>query len=372
MKTIQLHIRFANLSKVVPSPYICKNSKNMKKVLFVLLMLVVLLAIVPLFLPKTMHVEEEHVFDASIESVYNHYNDLTKFTQFDAWSQMDPDIKINYSSPAIGEGASYKWESQDRNLGTGSMTISESKLNEFVLYDLQFGDMTGNTTEAIFQRLDDGKTRVIWSFDSGESGYPYQIFNVLMNGTVKDNLKKGFANLESLLQKDSSLDNDNKDINNGGFMLEERPAQKLFGVIQQTSTDSDEIETAMSETFGLVRSYLVDANSLTEEQIGKPVVLWKQFDVDSETALFYCGFFVNENVPEVDDFEFINVPGGKYLTTIHQGSYRTLDITYEKLYELAAVQNLEISNNTYDVYLNDASTTEEKDLRTQIFVPVLN
>ena len=344
----------------------------MKKILFLLLLLVVTLAVIPLFLPKVMHVEEEYVFDAPVESVFRHFVDLKKFTAFNAWSTQDPDIKLNFSSPAIGEGASYMWESEDRNLGMGNMSITDLRDYEFILYTLQFGDMKNNSTEAIFQRMDDGKTRVIWSFDSEVDGYPYQVFNLLMKGTVRDNLRESFVNLDSILSKQNAANYPNQDIQKGGFQVIEQPAKRLFGVMQQTTGGEDELTTALNETFGLIHSYLRDANGFTEEEIGNPVVLWKQYTPDSNLALFYCGFFPSKVATEVDDFEYVEIPAGKYLTTIHNGSYAGMGETYKRMYHFAEVNNLELSTSTHDVYLNDATVTPEKELKTQIFIPVLN
>ncbi|MDO5656647.1 MAG: GyrI-like domain-containing protein [Flavobacteriaceae bacterium] len=344
----------------------------MKKILFLLLLLVVALAVLPLFMPKTMHIEEEYVFDAPVERVFNHFNDLKRFTQFDSWSRKDPDIKLNFSSPSSGEGASYMWESENRKIGQGSMSITDSRENEFIDYSLKIADMQGHTTEAIFQRIDDGKTRVIWSFDSSEAKYPFQVFNFLMKGTVRNNLKSSLVNLDSILTQDRVFKHPNTDIKVGGFNVVTEPEKRIFGIMQQTTTDDQEMSTAMNEAFGYVYSYLHDNQGLTEDEIGHPVVLWKQFSPESKLALFYCGFMLNKNAKEKDDFEYIQIPAGKYLTTMHNGSYNTLNITYERIYKFAEVNGIEVSFNTYDVYLNDATKTEEKDLKTQIFVPVYN
>ena len=346
----------------------------MKTVLFALLLLLVALAILPVFLPNTMHVEEEYTFDSPIEKVYNHFNDLQKFEQFDAWTKKDSTMVVEFSTPTYGEEASYQWTSENARVRHGSMTITATKINEFVNYDLNFDETEGNTSEVIFQRLEDNKTRVVWSFDSGEVNYPYQIFVWVMKlkGTVKDNLRKSLENLEVILQKPAQLKYGNLDVDKGGFQIVEQDSKKLFGVLQRTSTDETELNTAIAETLGLVRSYLIDANGMTEEQIGKPVVFWKQKDKETNAALFYCGFIFDKPIPEKEDFEYADIPSGKFLTTFHNGDHRTLDVTYMRLRKFAEVQGLELSIDTYDVYYNDVSTTDEKDLKTQIFIPILN
>lgn len=343
----------------------------MKKVLFILLLLVASLAVIPLFLPKVMHVEQEYVYDVPTAQVYDYFNNMEKFTQFDAWSESDPNIKIDYSSPTYGEGAYYKWNSENKNLGKGKMQIGEAKKDEFISYDLVFGEMKGNTADVIFQKLDEGKTKVIWSFDSGEANYPFQVFNVLMKGTVQRNLKKGMENLDSLLQKSSKINLENTDIHRGGFKVVEEPTKKLFGVLQQTSTSDEEMGTAMAETFGLVYSYLKDANGFTTQEIGKPVVYWKQYSEEQNSALFYCGYLVSKSATEKDEMENVEIPTGKYLTTIHNGAYNSLGITYSRLFKFVEMKNLSFSKETLDVYLNSPEHVNEKELKTQIFMPIV-
>lgn len=358
-------------SNFVPRVYICKNYQVMRNLLFALLLLVVALAVLPLFLPKSMYVEEEYILDAPVEKVYSHFNDLRKFTKFDAWVQKDSTISLEFSSPSYGEEAYFSWESKDSELGNGSMTITETKPNEFIYYNVNFDDKEGNLTEVIFQRMDDDKTRVIWSFDSAEVGYPFQVYNLIMKGSVKANLKKGLENLNAILNKPLKLDYSNQNVEKGGFQIVEQGSKKLFGVIQRTSIAGEEMNMAMNETFGLVKSYLVDANGLSEEQIGKPVVLWKQFDMEADNALFYCGYIFNEEVPELDDLEYVDIPEGKFLTTFHNGSYDSLYVTYNRLRKFANVQQFELSNDTFNVYLNDPENTAEDDLKTQVFIPIL-
>ncbi|MDG4951065.1 GyrI-like domain-containing protein [Weeksellaceae bacterium KMM 9724] len=343
----------------------------MRNLLFALLLLVVGLAVLPLFLPKSMYVEEEYILDAPVEKVYSHFNDLQKFTKFDAWVQKDSAIVLEFSSPSYGEEASFSWKSEDSDLGNGSMTITETKLNEFIYYDVSFGDREGNLTEVIFQRMEDDKTRVIWSFDSGEVGYPFQVYNILMKGSVKANLRKGLENLNAILNKPVELDYKNQDVEKGGFQIVEQDPKKLFGVIQQTSIAGEEMNMAMTETFGLVKSYLMDANNLSVEQIGNPVVLWKQFNIEADNALFYCGYIFNEEVPEIDDLEYADIPGGKFLTTFHNGSYDSLYVTYNRMRKFASVQLFELSNDTYNVYLNNPEETAEDELKTQVFIPII-
>lgn len=338
----------------------------MKKVLLFLLLLVVSLAVVPLFLPKTLYVEDEYVFDYEVSSVFENFYDMKKYTQFDEWSQKDPHIKIDYSSPNSGPNAYFTWQSELPELGNGEMKIVDSKLEEFITYDITYDEMKGNTSELIFQKMDDHKTKVIWSFESAEASYPFQVYNWLMKSSVKEQLHLSLVNLDRLLKKEKQ--NNNKE----PFAIKNFDQQQLFGVLQSTSIESGEINTAMAETLGFVKSYLRDAEHMEEKKIGKPIVLWKLYDIESNKAMFYAGYFIKEKVPEVDGMEYVDFEKSRVVTAVHKGSYNNLPNTYEAMRKYAESKGLELSPEWFNVYLNKPEEVKaESQLRTEINIPII-
>ncbi|MXV37850.1 hypothetical protein GO491_04025 [Flavobacteriaceae bacterium Ap0902] len=339
----------------------------MKKALFFLLLLVVALAITPLFLPKTLYVEEEYVFDENISTVYEYFYDMQKFTQFDQWSKKNPNVEITYSSPSSGPNASYVWTSNAGETQEGKVQIIDSKLDEFINYNLNFGETKGNVSEIIFQEMGDNKTRVIWTFESAEANYPFQVFNILMRNAVKEDLAQGFILLDNLLKKDKISSNPEP------YSVKNMEEKKLFGVLQQTSLDQQEIDTAMAETFGFVRSYLIDANEVMRDSISNPVVLWKMYDVDDNTAIFICGYFIEDaDIPEVDGMEYTLLPAGRVIKGVHQGSYLNLPNAYSEMRNYAAKKGFKLSKDAYDIHLNTPEDVMvDSKLRTEIYIPLL-
>ncbi|MGI9527858.1 MAG: GyrI-like domain-containing protein [Weeksellaceae bacterium] len=338
----------------------------MKKVLFFLLLLVVALAVVPLFLPKTMYVEEEYVYDADVSDIFEQFYDMQKYTRFDPWVREDSLVKITYSSPSSGPNAYYNWESEVQDLGSGKMQIVDSRLEEFISYDITYDQMEGNTADIIFHKLDDNKTRVIWSFESAEADYPFQVFNWIMKSSVQDKIHQGLVNLDTLLKENQN--SENKD----PYTIKNVIDKRLFGVLQSTSIDDEEIFTAKDETLGFVRSYLIDAQKLEEKNIGNPVVYWKMYDLESQKAMFYCGYFIQKDVPEVDGMEYIELKGGRVINAVHNGSYRNLPNTYEAIKRYGESKGLELSPEWYNVYLNSPDHVKtESELRTEVNIPII-
>jgi AraC family transcriptional regulator len=65
------------------------------------------------------------------------------------------------------------------------------------------------------------------------------------------------------------------------------------------------------------------------------------------------------------------VPGGRYASAIHLGSYEHLPKAWTDLKSEIAARGLRASGSvSYELYLNDPSTVPTKELRTELFVPL--
>lgn len=338
----------------------------MKKTIFILIFVLVILAIIPIFLPKTMHVEQEYIYDKPIEEVFHNFIDLRKFILFSEWASKDNDIILSFSKPSKGVNAKYSWKSKDKSIGEGSMKIIKVVENEYINYELQFGKSIGKTAEIIFQKLNDNKTKVIWSFDNEETKYPFQVFNLLMKKPIEYNLNKSLINLENILTKKKVKIKESNEIK----IIENKP-QNLFGILQQTSISSDEISTAINESFGMVYSYLTDFIGKKPEQIGFPVVLWKNYSVDNDNALFYCGYIVQESIDTAEEFEYVKISSGKSLSIQFKGSIKDLELAYSSLEKFAKKNDLLLSTEFWSIYRNKSKKIEDNNNQIEINLPII-
>ena len=328
----------------------------MKKVIILLLFIIVAIAIVPVFLPKTIHEEAEYIYDADSKKVYDNFNNLKKMSQWFSWDKKD-DRTIKFSTPVEGIGASYNWTS-DGEFG-GNVTITDAKEMQFVGYSLDFKDQEGNTSEAIFQILDDGKVKVIWTFDSAEFSYPFQIYNYLMKGRVKENLERGLKKLDDIL-KEESKSTDNTTTNEKEVKISEESSKQLLGVVQTVSVDDEsEYKIAVDESLGLVESYLLDEKGLTREDIGNEVIYF--VSKDNHELTFVVGFFLKDKVAESEDIKYLNVPAYKTLTAIVNNDKEAIDKATANIKEYAKENKFYPVKNSWQVIDGD---------KVQIYVPV--
>src|SRR5690242_9148482 len=106
--------------------------KILKKILIVLVILIAVLAVIGMFMSPKVSVQRSMDMKAAPEAVYNQVADLKMWDNWMPWNKMDPAMVKTYGEKTMGEGATYSWESKNKNVGKGSITITKAVPNELV------------------------------------------------------------------------------------------------------------------------------------------------------------------------------------------------------------------------------------------------
>lgn len=172
-----------------------------KKMLIALAATLVGFAVFVATRPADFRITRSAKLSASAGVIFTHVNELKKWPDWSPWAKMDPLMKVTYSGPEAGVGASYSWVGNN-DVGEGSMTITESKPVEMVRFKLQFlkpMDAT-NVTDFTFTPAGD-QTLVTWSM-TGTNGFMGKAFSLIMNmdKLVGADFEKGLANLETVVK----------------------------------------------------------------------------------------------------------------------------------------------------------------------------
>ncbi len=154
-------------------------------------------------MPKTINVERDITIDAPPAEVFPYVNNYKKFNEWSPWANRDPDATYTYSGPEAGEGAKMSWEGNE-SVGAGSQTILESKENELVRTELDFGDQ--GTAEAYFDlepRSDGTKTNITWGMKSDMGNNPIaRWMGLMMDRWVGTDYEKGLKNLKETVESE--------------------------------------------------------------------------------------------------------------------------------------------------------------------------
>jgi hypothetical protein len=167
---------------------------------------VVLLAIVGAILwlasrkPDEFTVSRKAVIPASPEAVFAEINDLARWQAWSPWAKKDPNATFRFSENTAGPGASLAWAGNGQ-VGTGRMTIAESRPGECVSYRLEFEKPFKARNMASFDlRPAPGGTEVVWSM-RGPAPLLSRVMDLLMNmdRMIGRDFEQGLANLAERL-----------------------------------------------------------------------------------------------------------------------------------------------------------------------------
>lgn len=171
-----------------------------KKILIGFVALIAIFLIVAALQPADFRITRSASIAAPQAMVFEQVNDLHKWQAWSPWAKLDPAAKISYAGPVAGKDASFSWDGNSE-VGTGSMTITESRPNDHVQIKLEFLKpfQATNTAEFTFKPEGD-KTVVTWSM-SGTNGFMGKAIGLIMNcdKMVGGQFEKGLANLNAIV-----------------------------------------------------------------------------------------------------------------------------------------------------------------------------
>ena len=174
--------------------------KVLKRLGLFLIGLVCALVVISLFLPSKVHVERTLTINAPPEKVFEQVNTVQNWERWSPWHKLDPNMKLAYAGPPSGVGAKYSWESKQRNVGNGSLTIIESVPHTSVQTAMDFQGQGQATATFRLEKIQGG-TQVTWSMESDMGKNPIgKFFGLMMDRMVGSDFEKGLYNLKSLCE----------------------------------------------------------------------------------------------------------------------------------------------------------------------------
>lgn len=172
--------------------------KRVKGIVYFLLIMLVAVLLAALFAPGTKEVRRSVNIEAPVEAVYNQVVAFENWKKWDAWYQKDPSQKRTYNGSVGDKSYGYKWDSDNDDVGTGSMTMYLVKYGERLDFTFSFGQRTNSGYFTFTSKS--GTTEVEWVMTS-ELAYPMTILNYFIDGMVGSDFEIGLANLKEYAEK---------------------------------------------------------------------------------------------------------------------------------------------------------------------------
>jgi effector-binding domain-containing protein len=332
----------------------------LKRLLVFLAGVVVLLVCVAFFLPDSAHVERSITIARPTSQVFSVLNSFRRFNDWSPWFDIDPQAKYTISGPATGVGAKSSWVG-NKDVGSGSQEIIESKPYEIVRMALDFGDMGKST--ATFHLVPAAQaTQVTWSLDMGFNGKLIsRYFGLMMDSMIGKDYDKGLARLKTLVEGFPAADI-------AGVNGEEvvRPAGKIYFVSASSGTGAESAKTVLTEAYGKIGQFL-KANGITMQ--GAPMTITTSYDQSGWN--FDAAVLVDRNdAAPSGDVKAGNTYAGRAVQFMHVGAYDKIGETTKTAYAWLAVQGYKPRDRLIEEYISDPGNTPVEQLRTRLVIPV--
>ncbi len=178
------------------------KKKTLKQILIgAAVVLAVLIAVVAKQ-PEEFNITRSITISAPAGKIFVQVNNLKNWNSWSPWAKLDPEQKIDFEGPRAGKGAKMSWDG-NMDVGKGSMTITESRPNNRIKFQLDFEKPLAGTSEAEFKFKEKGRnTEVTWSI-TGKKNFIAKAIGLVMNcdKMVGEQFEQGLNNLKGISEK---------------------------------------------------------------------------------------------------------------------------------------------------------------------------
>ena len=333
----------------------------LRNLLVALAAIVLLLVAIGFFLPDSTHVERATTIARPPSEVFAVLNGFRRFNDWSPWASADPQARYTYAGPAAGVGARFAW-SGNKEVGTGSQEIVESRPGELIRTALDFGDMGKAMATFRLAPAGDG-TLVTWGLDVGAGGKLIgRYFNLLMDHMVGPDYEKGLARLKTLVESFPAADI-------SGVQGEEvqRTAQRIYFVSTSCGTDAESAKAAIGAAYGKIGRVMQGNGSQMQ---GAPMTITTSYDKDGWKFDAVIAVDRNDASADAPDVQAGVTYAGKAVQFTHVGPYDRIGDTITKAYAWTAVQGYKPKDRLIEEYISDPGNTPPEQLQTRLVIPV--
>ena len=178
----------------------------LKKILFAMAAVLILLVVVIATRPATFHVERSVTIAAPAPIIFAFINDFHHWAAWSPWEKLDPEMKRTFDGPARGTGAMYAWVGNDQ-VGEGRMTIMQSRPHESVTIQLDFIKPWEGSNKANFILQDAGPqgTKLTWTME-GNNNFVAKAFSLVadVDAWVGKDFEAGLTRLKEISEKEAT------------------------------------------------------------------------------------------------------------------------------------------------------------------------
>lgn len=321
-----------------------------------------LLIIIGLALPQRARVVASIEVDAPLATVFALTNDFHRASLWLPWIETDPNVRIVYSGPDRGVGATITWDGLV--VGAGTQVITESIPYEHITTTINPGGP--GEAKSWFDFVDTGRSTYLdWSF---EVDYGYNIVGrfaaLLLTDIIRRDYEHGLASLKNIAESLPRADFSDLEIER--LVVE---AKEIAYLSAASPPDPASVSEAMGRAYFRILNF-IDKHGLANA--GAPLSITRSFS--GSNLLFDAAIPVqgvtNATPRDEAGVKIGTTHAGTVIRAKHLGSYRSLGQTHQKIAAYLAALGIERDGVAWESYVSDPTKVPEAEMLTYVFYPI--
>lgn len=348
-----------------------------------------LFIVIGLFLPSKRNFTYSIETNRPMATVNDLLNGFSRFHDWNPLLRYDPRMKIEVSGPAMGVGAKYSYQSQNKTIGSGSWEIVESIPGELIRYQLDNKTRGEDKTMTVkFERTGQTKKNIKIT-QTYRVNYGWDLLGryagMYVTRNVGDDIKRGLDKFSNLLATIPKFDYSQHP---GEFAFIDLPAQDALVVTTASKRSNDEIALAMTNQLSWIKKVMeanglvaagplrIVTNEFTGDTYGFDVVMpvSKAPSVAADVAAPSIPAPVSDastlEVKLEGPVTYMQIPARRVAVTTYTGPAPGLSRVHDLLRAWAMTRGADPQDRPYDEYLGGIETMLNQDAEFKVYWPL--
>jgi effector-binding domain-containing protein len=330
----------------------------LKKIGIALLVIIVLLLIISAFLPGKRRVERSMLINAPASVVFDQVNTLKNWKSWSYWDNIDSAMVSNYEGPESGVGARHIWKSDNKDVGHGSLEISESTPNKSVGFILNFEDMGPAQGGWTFRDTTGGTWAT--TYMNMELPFAFRIMGLMMDGWLGADFEKSLEGLKKVSERNAT------NAPSTEYTVEIVTTKPMIIASTRMMTSDATITADIGSSYQKIGQFM-GKNKLN---FAGPVFAFYH-SYSSEKIDMECAIPVDKEIASSDSVTVKKMEAGPAALIRYYGDYAGTIKAHEAMDKWLTANKKSLAGSPYEVYVTDPMV--EKDTAkwlTEIYYPL--
>lgn len=281
-------------------------------------------------LPNSLSVTRTITIARPRAAVYATIEDMRIAKEWSPYYAQDPDAEYSFSGEGPGAGQAMRWISNNRQVGSGRMSIVNAVENQSVVAILDLQDR-GATLNSVMQLTPAARgTGVSWTMTAecgeGAVNVPCRYMNLLVRRLAQNDMDNGLRRLKTLTEQ---LPNVNFETLNPEFVsVEAQPY--VFSAITTSNDNAEEVNRALNDGLNQVTQFMTQYQMT---RAGPQIRVTTSWDAATHRMSFQVGYPYSGPTPlTMVGVQFGQTPSGLALRVAYSGPRDRMGAEYNRIY----------------------------------------